>query len=71
MSMLASRLAAAMKSAAAQMATDRDAGFVALAQAIITEIQAHAQVTVAVASVTGVTSGASASGPGTGTGTIT
>lgn len=43
----------------------------AIAEAIIEHIQTAAQVTVAVTSVSGVTTGVGVSGPGTGTGTIT
>ena len=42
-----------------------------IASAVVAHIQANALVTVAVASVSGVTVGAGVSGPGTGTGTIT
>lgn len=41
-----------------------------LAEAIVEHITAQAQVTVTVASVSGVTTGPGVSGPGTGTGTI-
>lgn len=43
----------------------------AVAAAIVTHLTTAGVVVVAVASVTGVTSGAGVSGPGTGTGTIT
>lgn len=50
---------------------DWDWLFDSIAQAVVEHIQTTAVVTVAVASVSGVTSGVSASGPGSGTGTIT
>lgn len=49
---------------------DMDYLFEAIAEAVVEHITSLAQVTVAVASVSGVTTGASVSGPGTGTGTI-
>ncbi|HEY6018424.1 MAG TPA: hypothetical protein VIY48_00535 [Candidatus Paceibacterota bacterium] len=49
---------------------DRTQLFEAMGTAIVNYIKTNALVTVAVASVSGVTPGGGASGPGTGTGTI-
>jgi hypothetical protein len=71
--MVGSDLGAAIKAAIDSLgsdASDRDTLFSAMGSAIVTYIQAHALVTVAVASVSGVTAGGGTSGPGTGTGTI-
>ena len=57
---------------AAQFGTnvDMDYLFSAIAEAVVEHITTFAQVTVAVASVSGVTTGVGVSGPGSGTGTI-
>lgn len=72
MSMLGSGLATAVKSAIAAIPNpkDHDAVWNAIGDAIVNYIIANAHVTVAVTSVSGVTTGAGVSGAGTGTGTI-
>ncbi len=61
---------AAVQAAAAADPTDRDAMFKAMGNAIVHHIQTFGTVAVAVASVTGVTTGVGVSGAGTGTGSI-
>lgn len=72
---MADSIAAAVKAAAPPAGTPiTDANLKALWETIITllytDIKANAQVVVAVASVSGVTTGGAVSGPGAGTGTI-